>query len=40
VLGRLLQSRDERPLSMRDAFSADETAEARSVGAAIAGAIE
>ena len=40
VLGRLLQSRDERPLSMRDAFSADETAETRGVDAAIAGAIE
>jgi hypothetical protein len=26
VLGRLLQSQDERPLSMRDPFSADETA--------------
>ena len=31
VLGRLLQSRDERPLSMRDAFSADEGSDAPAV---------
>jgi len=36
VLGRLLQSTDERPLSMRDAFSADENPDARAVVAATA----
>ena len=40
VLGRLLQSRDERPLSMRDAFSADETRDLRAADAAIAGVVE
>ena len=36
VLGRLLQSQDERPLSMRDAFSADENVDATATDASVA----
>jgi len=36
VLGRLLQSQDERPLSTRDAFSADEYVDATGAGAGVA----